>query len=253
LFQSTRPRGARQGGGVDYALGEVSIHAPVWGATKIFFEITGIKSFNPRARVGRDKLVQMIASNQSFQSTRPCGARPFNRIAGLDFCVSIHAPVWGATLLTYSGNVMLSFNPRARVGRDNVAIFDRQADLFQSTRPCGARPEGHAVVCVGCVSIHAPVWGATQLLCGYRPAHRFNPRARVGRDAKSFSHLRRMSFQSTRPCGARLLTEELDMFLAVSIHAPVWGATRKHHGVANDHSFNPRARVGRDTVTAGSS
>jgi hypothetical protein len=56
----------------------VSIHAPVWGATK-----------------GTLLLAQM----QAFQSTRPCGARPAAPAAsGTGSGVSIHAPVWGATI-----------------------------------------------------------------------------------------------------------------------------------------------------------
>jgi len=86
-------------------------------------------------------------------------------------------------------------------------------------------------------------------LCGRR---RFNPRARVGRDAYE---------------------EELDqIMLDVSIHAPAWGATRARFGSVpenfvsihapawgatllsstdNDSAkcFNPRARVGRDIGT----
>ena len=35
----------------------------------------------------------------------------------------------------------------------------------------------------------------------------------------------------------------------VSIHAPAWGATRKFHGsLGQDHSFNPRSRMGSDRI-----
>ena len=57
----------------------------------------------------------------------------------------------------------MSFNPRARVGRD-----DRLPVTV--TLPCR-------------VSIHAPAWGATQRGSHtQRAGNRFNPRARVGRD-----------------------------------------------------------------------
>ena len=79
---------------------------------------------------------------------------------------------------------------------------------FQSTRPCGARRAGvplHPFLYL--VSIHAPLRGATAYpsLCA-RPWRGFNPRAPAGRDhlhadMGSVSGL----FQSTRPCGARLL------------------------------------------------
>ncbi len=57
----------------------------------------------------------------------------------------------------------------------------------------------------------------------------FNPRARTGRDLASASNLLNiMSFQSTRPHGARPAYEVLrgDPSL-VSIHAPARGATRR--------------------------
>jgi len=54
------------GATADYAVLEtakniVSIHAPAWGATyNLYYCTTAAYSFNPRARVGRDKRV-MIA------------------------------------------------------------------------------------------------------------------------------------------------------------------------------------------------
>ena len=63
-----------------------------------------------------------------------------------------------------------------------------------------------------------------------RGRDRFNPRARVGRDGT--------------PHALHLIDDD------VSIHAPAWGATGEHVGIASDLSgFNPRARVGRDLDT----
>jgi len=58
-FQSTRPRGARRSRGVKMDTGlPVSIHAPAWGATAIKTGTCFLKrSFNPRARVGRDSYI----------------------------------------------------------------------------------------------------------------------------------------------------------------------------------------------------
>ena len=55
------------------------------------------------------------------------------------------------------------------------------------------------------VSIHAPAWGATRVLLQLHwVLRRFNPRARVGRDAKRAGLVSKDSwFQSTRPRGAR--------------------------------------------------
>ena len=57
-FQSTRPRGARrQTVGIVEMGSDVSIHAPAWGATNAWQTGAHIpRSFNPRARVGRDRM-----------------------------------------------------------------------------------------------------------------------------------------------------------------------------------------------------
>ncbi len=80
---------------------------------------------------------------------------------------------------------ILSFNPRARVGRDEeVQSITLRTSVFQSTRPRGAR-RFYSYSILLFVS--------------------FNPRARVGRDLEAIfcsMALYRM-FQSTRPRGAR--------------------------------------------------
>ena len=78
MFQSTRPRGARPhfiSG--NFGIFRVSIHAPAWGATYNFtLEFRERFCFNPRARVGRDKVKNEIREiTDVFQSTRPRGAR----------------------------------------------------------------------------------------------------------------------------------------------------------------------------------
>jgi len=126
--------------------------------------------------------------------------------------VSIHAPAWGAT--------------------------DICRLTMQSVR----------------VSIHAPAWGATAIQNQNRRNNLcFNPRARMGRDKNHLHHVGNHGlFQSTRPHGARRRHQARNNpFHFVSIHAPAWGATR----LAPKHTlqftrFNPRARMGRDSVTA---
>ena len=62
-----------------------------------------------------------------------------------------------------------------------------------------------------CVSIHAPVWGATNgKILSMTITQCFNPRTRVGCDMRH--------------------VERAGQYM-VSIHAPVWGATR-YKGVA---------------------
>jgi len=100
-------------------------------------------SFNPRARMGRDKLnsMQEILNNM-FQSTRPHGARP--RIREMKHWQS-------------------SFNPRARMGRDGFAEHREVANYWVSIHApaWGATIYSPFNKPVDNVSIHAPAWGAT--------------------------------------------------------------------------------------------
>ncbi len=79
----------------------------------------------------------------------------------------------------------------------------------------------------------------------------FNPRARVGRDQGTESGITAEKlFQSTRPRGARRCSDRQGgRAVVVSIHAPAWGATwTLPAAVCTRSGFNPRARVGRDTL-----
>ena len=73
--------------------------------------------FNPRAREGRDAI--RLALDH------------------MDYRVSIHAPVRGATRKSYGCmDTGKSFNPRAREGRDaRERLQVASSSLFQSTRP----------------------------------------------------------------------------------------------------------------------
>ena len=168
-----------------------------------------------------------------FQSTRPRGARPTSgrcSAHGIEFQST--RPRGARLDVAVIRGERLSFNPRAREGRDS-----------RGTRKRGLRG----------VSIHAPARGATTrqnlFLCvflfqstrprGARPAlpyfrmtlFCFNPRAREGRDLDySFSQARFDSFQSTRPRGAR--------------HSEFLDSRRLKR-------FNPRAREGRDLPEMG--
>ena len=167
--------------------------------------------------------------------------------------VSIHAPAWGATstmavpivsftlfqstrphgarrTASTSTSGWPSFNPRARMGRDQTAFFLR---------------------IIYNVSIHAPAWGATPIVVaieyptgGFNPRARmgrdgvlsyvklftlcFNPRARMGRDGWRFVFRNRLkpSFNPRARMGRdiAMLKERLQSY--VSIHAPAWGATK---------------------------
>ena len=146
---------------------EVSIHAPAWGATRCRPGSRGGIGFNPRARMGRDA----------------------ERLAELraSVWVSIHAPAWGATIC--------------------AGLFGPGRDMFQSTRPHGARQR-------------ELLWPADLAkFQSTRPhgARRYRDACRRGSDHE---------FQSTRPHGARPNVAHFD---------------RSHV-----RRFNPRARMGRD-------
>ena len=144
-----------------------------------------------------------------FQSTHPCGVRRYVNESLLNTKVSIHAPVWGATLVsrvfkykdgvsihapvwgatsaTTIGSTRISFNPRTRVGCDRSTYW--------------------RLICKR-VSIHAPVWGATQ------PVSHFDQLRAVSIHAPVWGATTRKIYCCE--CGI------------VSIHAPVWGATALH-------------------------
>ena len=112
-----------------------------------------------------------------------------------------------------------------------IGVLKLKYDLFQSTRPHGARPINKSCLrIIIAVSIHAPAWGATRV--SQRQGHTtnsFNPRARMGRDPYF---------------GGVTKTNQ------VSIHAPAWGATGAvKYYAACFLRFNPRARMGRDCGT----
>ncbi len=78
------------------------------------------------------------------------------------------------------------------------------------------------------ISIHAPLWDATSYLSGWKR--------------------KQEKFQSTRPCGTRLIDNPSNLgYEMISIHAPLWDATRYMHELSyQEMDFNPRAPVGRD-------
>jgi len=105
---------------------------------------TLFSSFNPRARVGRDWI------------------RLYTEL--LNDPVSIHAPAWGATLRLG--------------GKEEVGDVSIHAPAW------GATQRLSIALSYRYVSIHAPAWGATRFDARHTPRQaRFNPRARVGRDA----------------------------------------------------------------------
>ena len=163
------------------------------------------RSFNPRARAGRDLVGMPLGYLCRFQSTRPRGARRSVLSAGMDgygfnpraragrdatfyidalqLEVSIHAPARGATRRSKWLLIWSSFNPRARAGRDAPAPTPKNPLSSFNPRARAGRDVHHTFVTQWFeVSIHAPARGATCVV---------------------FNRLQAAAFQSTRPRGAR--------------------------------------------------
>ena len=143
--------------------------------------------FNPRARMGRDKLqVNYIKILSLFQPTRPHGAR---RIA------------------PRPKNMHTSFNPRARMGRDEM---DKDNNLLPNH-----------------VSTHAPAWGATKqsvstnTLIQFQPTRPHGARLRIMPSIKTF----RVVSTHAPAWGATPVDITPSKVYSVSTHAPAWGAT----------------------------
>ena len=143
----------------------ISIHAPMWGATI-------------RAHQRKPILI--------FQSTHPCGVRPWNK-----------EQIYGG----------YHFNPRTHVGCDFVLqiYYNMHVDISIHAPMWGATLRYQIEDAILAISIHAPMWGATLIDLIY-------------------SHVNRISIHAPM-WGATWLTSTLLCYLKISIHAPMWGAT----------------------------
>ncbi len=114
-------RGATQKYCVFRWLVEVSIHAPTRGATALGSACNGTDTFqSTRPRGARPVWAATVPCEQVFQSTRPRGARQ-------------HSRSWRHVAAEFQ-----STRPRgARLAR---AAMQTHKNMFQSTRPRGARP-----------------------------------------------------------------------------------------------------------------
>ena len=187
-FQSTRPRGARPTDfGGQPPMETVSIHAPAWGAT-------GNSSCNLWSR-------KVSIHAPAWGATLPCGGY------GAGCPVSIHAPAWGATRKRpWMPLWMRRFNPRARVGRDDIFLSTELA--FTCFNPRARVGRDDSPVCSRLrhqVSIHAPAWGATN-------------------QADQNYWWWNVSIHAPA-WGATCMPSDSAEEESVSIHAPAWGAT----------------------------
>jgi len=124
---------------------------------------------------------------------------------------------------------------------------------FQSTHPHGARPGFYRahVFAVG-VSIHAPARGATGISASLRPYAWFQSTRPHGARRAGCSDARGDSHVSIHaPArGATQCCRSWCRNYQVSIHAPARGATAGLRVPTTTTGFNPRARTGRDHISA---
>ena len=146
-------------------MSSVSIHAPAWGATDALTTTNAAALFqSTRPRGARLMGITSLDVDAWFQSTRPRGARPWllsrlDKLRGVSIhapawgatspspspssseSVSIHAPAWGATSFTTSSRTSYSVSIHAPAWGATCGTATRfsGAQLFQSTRPRGAR------------------------------------------------------------------------------------------------------------------
>ena len=186
MFQSTRPRGARQ-----YQL----------------VRSANCSRFNPRAHAGRDGfLLRTQRSASKFQSTRPRGARRqccFWHRAACRFNPRAHAGRDNSGGEVSAGRD--GFNPRAHAGRDHegTGIYGPHKS-FNPRAHAGRDLSITHPLKVFYVSIHAPTRGATPLgQLRDRSGVFQSTRPRGARRNTAWAVALMLLFQSTRPRGAR--------------------------------------------------
>ena len=178
----------------------ISIHAPHVGSD--------LRQIDPRTRQDISIHAPHVGSDSSsaspmicavvFQSTLPMwGAMQFRTVKSCRLCISIHAPMWGAT--------------------KSYAIYYTMGQ-FQSALPVWGATVPPPVRRQDCdISIHAPLVGSDTSAAGEcNPLWISIHAPHVGSDTWSFWHLPHpRDFNPRPPCGERLLAA---VFLCRNIH-----------------------------------
>ena len=186
----------------------VSIHAPVWGATVNWSSpIGGLFGFNPRSRVGSDRFRNSESADQiCFNPRSRVGSDSSSRgnmaILGR---FNPRSRVGSDEELTRRGYQRTCFNPRSRVGSDILTLLPPFYSRVSIHAPVWGATF-HPSLCGQCnfVSIHAPVWGATIASCFTLSVSVFQSTLPCGERHGSNSVINVSNmFQSTLPCGER--------------------------------------------------
>ena len=144
----------------------------------------------------------------------------------------------------------LSFNPRAHAGRDD-GYFRKLLiiQMFQSTRPRGARPLTTLTIRIDFyVSIHAPTRGATILLAVLLSPDMFqSTRPRGARQDRHVLFRRSLSFNPRAHAGRDIYTPVVKAWSRRFNPRAHAGRDIRPCATANGYRrFNPRAHAGRD-------
>ena len=165
--------------------------------------------------------------------------------------ISIHAPQWGATVITYVWPGTTGFQSTHPSGvRPERPWWHRSLRPFQSTHPSGVRrrllinlwsapcisihapqwgatERGQLRLRSFVISIHAPQWGATSLCWDHPSSREFQSTHPSGvRRAKgSFYRADQADFNPRTPVGCDVDAKPSRPLASISIHAPQWGAT----------------------------
>ena len=123
-------------------------------------------NFNPRSRAGSDlDTFEVERGMMIFQSTLPCGERlrravPLHHRRGFQSTLPCGERLHPAGTVTRRDR---NFNPRSRAGSDSARSYGlRYAFCISIHAPVrGATGDEGRLVLVECISIHAPVRGAT--------------------------------------------------------------------------------------------
>ena len=125
-------------------------------------------------------------------------------------------------------------------------------DLFQSTRPWGARLGGESNRYTQVMFQSTRPWGARQRDNSLRDfRNRFNPRARGGRDGYASAYIARKKRVSIHaPVGGATLGLGYTVPVGEFQSTRPWGARHELRSPCESGcvGFNPRARGGRDNI-----
>ena len=144
IFQSTHPSGVRLQQDVGAPqFGNISIHAPQWGATRGSGGGAGTpRYFNPRTPVGCDSRSGQGGRGQLISIHAPQWGATYS--CDRPSCVnkiSIHAPQWGATSGAPSSHPRVQISIHApQWGATSRTVASLALCVFQSTHPSGVRP-----------------------------------------------------------------------------------------------------------------